>query len=83
MVKETAPKFLDEKTTVPTCSSLAGDPAVELILDEEERGVDSAHPYSVIPPLFDARRQSPKDSRRVLSVETWDGRSIMSMETEG
>lgn len=80
MAKDTQPKFFDENVTEP--QSVASD--VELIIDQaRDTGAYSRHPYSIIPPLFDARRNGMKDSRRVLTVETWDGRSVMSLETEG
>lgn len=83
MAKETQPKFFDETLT----ETQTGTSEVELIIDEGNVGGSSrpysSHPYSIIPPLFDSRRSAMKDSRRVLTVETWDGRSVMSLETEG
>lgn len=54
-------------------------------LKAEARYPQTSHPYSVIPPCFFRRSATEAEgdnSRRVFSVETWDGRSVMSLETK-
>ena len=42
----------------------------------------SKYPYSALPPFFPERERQEESDRVIFSVETWDGRNVMSVEVK-